>query len=130
MHLDGEVGCLARHLRAIQRDGGRGDATILSGHVQPGSLTDHGSTREDPGLLVGDHRLDQLEVADRRAALRDRHGVGDGLVEGALGAADGEPGDVDPAPRQGGHRRTVSDLAVTAHQGVRRGLRRRRDQGS
>ena len=43
--------------------------------------------------------------------------MGDGFVQRTLSAANGESGDVDPATRQGGHRRAIAHLAVAANQG-------------
>jgi hypothetical protein len=112
--LHRQVGHLARHLGAEQLGGGRADAPVLAADVAGGGLPDQGAAGQDAGLLVGQHRLDELELADHGAALGGRGGVGDGLVERALGGADGEGGHVHPAARERGHRGPVAGVGVAA----------------
>lgn len=67
-------------------------------------------------MLIGDHRLHQLVLADRGAALRVHRGVGDGFVECTLRGPHGEGGDVYATAGQRRHRRLVPDLLRPAVQ--------------
>ena len=118
MHLHREIGDLADHLGAEQLRHRRRDAPVGVVHPRPRRVAHQRPPGHDAGLLVGDHRLDQLEVPDRGAALRRGRGVGDGLVECALRLPDRQRRDVHPAAGQRGHRRAVAHLAVAAHEGL------------
>src|SRR6201993_200460 len=93
VNLDGEIGDLAGHFGAEHLRCRRRDPPVLVGDPQPGRLTDEGAAGHHPGLLVGEHRLHKLEVADWGAALRGGGGVRDGFVQCPLGGSDGQPGD-------------------------------------
>jgi len=64
----------------------------------------------DFSVHVGEHPLDGLEFADGFAESAAGAGVFDGLIEGALGKADGERGDADTAVVESGE----SDLEALA----------------
>jgi hypothetical protein len=118
--LHREVGHLARHLGAEQLGGRRADAPVLAADVPRRRLPHQRPARQHAGLLVGQHRLDELEVADHGAALGGRGGVGDGLVERALGGADRQRRHVHPAARERGHRGPVAGVDVAADERRRR----------
>ena len=73
-----------------------GGAAVVGGR----GVADQGASRGDAGVLVGEHRLDELVLPDGDPALGAGRGVPDRLVQGALGAADRERGDVDAAAGQ------------------------------
>src|ERR1700742_32823 len=114
--LHGEIGDLAGHLGTEHLGRRRGDPPVLISEPQPGGVTDERATGHHPGLLVGEHRLHQSEVPDRRAALGGGRRVVDGFVERPLRGPHGQRSDVNPPARQRGHRRAVSDVLAAADQ--------------
>ncbi len=118
MHLDREIGYLARHLGAEQLRRRRCDPAVLAADPHARGVADQRPPGKHAGLLVGEHRLHELEIPDRRAALGRGGGVGDGFVERALGGADGQRGDVHAAARQRDHRGPVADVLAAADQRV------------
>ncbi len=83
---------------------------------QPCGVADQRPPCQHAGLLIGDHRLHQLEVPDRGAALRRGGGVRDGFVKGALRDSDCQRGDVHTAARQRDHRGAVANVLGAADQ--------------
>ena len=124
--LHREIGYLADHFGAEQLGRRRGDPAVLTGHPEPRGVAHQRAPGQHAGLLIGDHRLHQLEIADRSAALRRGGGVGDGFVERALRGSDGQRGDVDAAARQRDHRGAVADVLAAADQRAVRARGRRR----
>src|SRR3984957_186239 len=59
--LHGEVPDFAGHLGAEHLRRRRGNTSVLFGEPQPGGVTDERATGHHPGLLVGEHGLNQLK---------------------------------------------------------------------
>jgi hypothetical protein len=114
--LHGEIGYLADHFGAEQLGRRRRDSAVFVGDPESCGVADERPPGQYSGLLVGEHRLHQLEVPDRSAALRRSGGVRDGFVEGALGGPDREGGDVHAPARQRDHRGPVADVFTAADQ--------------
>src|ERR1700760_4221751 len=84
LNLHREIGDLACHFGAEHLRRGRRDPAVLVVQPRPGGVTDQSTACHHPGLLVGEHRLHQLEVADRCATLRGGRRVRDGFVQRPL----------------------------------------------
>src|SRR5271165_4979153 len=65
--LDSQIGDLAGHFGTEHLRRRRRDSPVLVGEPQPRGITDEGAAGHHPGLLVGEHRLHELKVPDRRA---------------------------------------------------------------
>ncbi len=112
MDLDGEIGDPAHHLGAEQLHRRRRQPAIFSGqNIHCGGVTHHGPAGHHPGVLIGEHRLHELEFNDSGvppcvAVAR----VGTDSSSARWGRCDRECRDVHPAAGQGRQRRALPDV--------------------
>src|SRR3546814_15846132 len=75
----------------------RSERHSLARVVAPRDVAQHALGRIEIGLAVGEHRLDELIMAERFAELLAIGGITRRRVEDAPRLADGDAGDIDPA---------------------------------
>src|SRR3546814_7553929 len=90
MDLDRPVGDPAHHLGAEHLRARGLERHALARVVAPRDVAQHALGRIEIGLAVGEHRLDELIMADRFAELLAIGGIARRLVEDAPRLADGE----------------------------------------
>ena len=95
--LHGAVGDLADHFGAEQLAGRGFEGDVFAGVALARGFEHHAARGVGLGAGIGEHRLDELLLGEGFAELPALHGVGEGVGDEALGDADGNAGNVQPA---------------------------------
>src|SRR6185437_8803866 len=114
--LDGAVGDSADHLAGEVFAAGGDDAGVLASVALARRIEDHAPRGVGFGPAVGEHRLDQLELADRPAELAPLAGVADSLGDEPLGEPDADRRDVEAPAVEDPHRRPEPLSFAPAHE--------------
>src|SRR5215218_1321982 len=101
--LESLVGDPLRHLGGEELGLRRFEGEALLVLLRPGGLPGHQASGVDLGRHVGQVELDGLELGELLVELLALLGVGQGLLERALGDAHGLRGDADASAVQSGH---------------------------